>query len=94
MRDLQARDHKQVPPVLESVQLRVTELRRRVARVRRLLRDWYQLQALDHPDDRADAVKDILTDLRHYCTATGIDFYKAVDNSYGNYLHEQHHLGE
>ena len=37
----------------------------------------------------ADAVRDLLTDLRHFCDARRIDFYQKLDGSYDVYLEER-----
>lgn len=40
-------------------------------------------------EEPATQVKDIITDLRHYCDARGIDFHDAIDSSYRVYLDEK-----
>ena len=36
------------------------------------------------------AVRDLLTDLRHYCQAKRLDFYQALDGSYDVYSEERY----
>lgn len=35
------------------------------------------------------AVRDLLTDIRHYCQAKRLDFYQALDGSYDVYCDER-----
>ena len=35
------------------------------------------------------AIRDLLTDIRHYCEAKRLDFYAAVDGSYDVYCDER-----
>lgn len=39
--------------------------------------------------DPGELVRDILTDLRHYCDMNKVDFHAAVDTSYLHYLAER-----
>lgn len=49
-----------------------------------------QLMESDESEE-ASAVRDLLTDIRHYCVAREIDFYGALDGSYEVYLEEKMH---
>jgi len=74
---------------MRNVKTRVTERRRRAARVARLFRDWYQLNPRDPKGDQEAAVRDVLADVRHYCDAHSIDFARQSNASYVLYLDER-----
>ena len=40
--------------------------------------------------DEQSAIRDLLTDIRHYCDAKGLDFYAALDGSYDVYCDERY----
>lgn len=39
--------------------------------------------------DKHNAVRDLLTDVRHYCEAEGVNFYNAAKGAYQVYLEER-----
>ncbi|HEX9086146.1 MAG TPA: hypothetical protein VF867_01305 [Arthrobacter sp.] len=43
----------------------------------------------DEGEGAETTMRDLLTDLRHYADAKGIDIYQAMDESHGYYLHEK-----
>lgn len=47
------------------------------------------MAACDEGQGTETTMRDLLTDLRHYADANGIDIYQAMDESHGYYLHEK-----
>lgn len=59
-------------------------------------RGWQRIEGLaaiekhyQESEDNACMVRDILTDIRHFCEQENIDFYDATESSYQVYLEEK-----
>jgi len=62
-----------------------TAVTRSMARMKKIVESYEKEQGTD----TSSAVRDLLTDLRHYCDAKGIDMYVLLDGSYQVYLEEK-----
>lgn len=87
MLNMRSKIEKREAPGARSFHVKLN--RRRVAFIGRILREDYS-EGMKRPDSdmRAQSVRDVLADLRHYCRAHGIDFAREDKAAQGNFSSE------